>query len=203
VTNTSIHSPSLAYRGAFTLALITMLSVSLCSAVADDQPPKSEEHQPHGLLPVPDYSGDIWNRNRLTGDWGGTRTELANKGIHFDVTFTQTMQSVVNGGHGIGTRYGGSLDYVLTLDLMRMGVLPGAMIKFRGESRFGEAANDLAGAILPVNTHGFFPFGDSLDDNIAFTLTNLTYYQFLSEHFGFVLGKVDRPEEAQIGRAHV
>jgi hypothetical protein len=27
-----------------------------------------------GILPVPDYSGDFWTREYLTGDWGGART---------------------------------------------------------------------------------------------------------------------------------
>ncbi len=26
-----------------------------------------------GLLPIPDYSGDIWTRSQLTGDWGEFR----------------------------------------------------------------------------------------------------------------------------------
>ena len=26
---------------------------------------------PTGILPVPDYSGDFWTREYLTGDWGG------------------------------------------------------------------------------------------------------------------------------------
>lgn len=27
------------------------------------------------------YSGDIWNRSTLTGDWGGLRNQLAEKGV--------------------------------------------------------------------------------------------------------------------------
>ncbi len=92
------------------------------------------EAQPQGLLPVLDYTGDLWTRPRLLGDLGGTRTDLANKGIQFDINFTQTMQSVVDGGLDSSTRYGGTLDYNIMLDLHRMGVLPGAIVKFRGES---------------------------------------------------------------------
>lgn len=181
----------------FNLLKTLILLAAPAIAVAADEAPAvtaTETAAPapsQGLVPVPDYTGDIWNRNRLTGDWGGTRTDLANKGIQFDVTFTQTVQSVVDGGRDSDTRYGGSLDYVLTLDLMRMGVMPGALIKFRGESRYGASANGIAGPLLPVNTDAFFPLGDGLDDDIAFTLTNFTYYQFLSEQFGIFLGKLD------------
>ena len=37
-----------------------------------------------GILPVPDFSGDLWDRNYLTGDWAGTRDEWAAKGIQFE-----------------------------------------------------------------------------------------------------------------------
>src|SRR5262245_46234970 len=36
---------------------------------------------PAGLLPIPDYSANIWTREYLTGDWWGARTYLANKGV--------------------------------------------------------------------------------------------------------------------------
>ena len=39
-----------------------------------------------GLLPIPDYSANIWTRRQLTGDWGGVRTYLANKGVQIDFT---------------------------------------------------------------------------------------------------------------------
>jgi hypothetical protein len=32
-----------------------------------------------GLLPIPDYTGELWRRSHLTGDWGGTRAQLANE----------------------------------------------------------------------------------------------------------------------------
>lgn len=146
---------------------------------------------PQGILPVPDYTGDIWSRPRLSGDWGGTRTDWANKGFQLDVDWTQTVQSVVDGGKDRQTKYGGGLDYNATLDLMRMGVLPGALVKFRAESRYGEAANDISGSVLPVNTDGLFPLTNELDDDVAFTITTLSYLQFLSPKLGVMLGKMD------------
>ena len=85
------------------------------------------------MLPVPDYGGDLLNRSRLTGDWGGTRTDLANKGVQVDVDWTQYVQGVVDGGIDRSTRYGGHLDYLVHLDLMRMGLIPGGLVKFRAE----------------------------------------------------------------------
>jgi len=45
--------------------------------------------------PEKPYSGDIWHRSTLTGDWGGVRNDLAAKGITFDMSLTQVGQGVV------------------------------------------------------------------------------------------------------------
>jgi len=62
----------------------------------------------------------------------------------------------VDGGLDNATRYGGHLDYLVRLDLMSMGVVPGGLVTIRGESRYGNSVNDMAGLILPVNTIAFF-----------------------------------------------
>ena len=45
-----------------------------------------------GVGPAPqieDYSGDLWSRPALTGDWGGFRNTMAKKGINLDVDLVQ------------------------------------------------------------------------------------------------------------------
>lgn len=157
-----------------------------------------------GILPLPDYTGDLWHRAFLTGDWGGTRTNLANKGLQFQVDWNQYVQGVVDGGRDETTRYGGSLDYRANLDLMRMGVLDGALVKFRAQTRYGNSVNTQAGPILPVNTDAFFPLTSPIDDDIAITITNLNYTQFLSPKLAIMAGKIDTldgdPNEFASGR---
>jgi hypothetical protein len=159
---------------------------------------------PAGLLPVPDYSANIWTREYLTGDWWGARTYLANKGIQIGVELNQYIQGVTNGGRNQTAAYGGTADYTVNLDLMRMGILPGALIKFRAESRFGSSVNGDAGPILPVNTDLLFPLTDVLDEDIPITVTDLNYTQFLSPYFGIFFGKLDTldgdPNEFASGR---
>lgn len=150
--------------------------------------------QPTGLLPVPDYSGDLADRSHLTGDWGGTRNEWAAHGVQAEVDFTQIVQSVVEGGRGSTTRYGGSLDYLVNLDLMQMGVLPGALLTIRAETRFGDSANVASGSLLPVSTEALFPLSGELDESIGITLTTLRYTQFLAPEFGVFVGKFDTLE---------
>ena len=144
-----------------------------------------------GILPVPDYSGDFWSRSYLTGDWGGVRSDWAKKGIQANVQFVQTLQSVVDGGLDTETKYGGTLDYNINLDLDRMDLLPGALVTFRGESRYGKTVNGITGQGLPANLDGYVPLTRELDEDIAITITNLYYTQYLSDKFALMIGKFD------------
>lgn len=144
-----------------------------------------------GLLPIPDYTGDLAHRTHLTGDWGGTRTEWAENGVQMELDWTQYLQGVSKGGFERGTEYGGHFDYLMNLDLMRMGLVPGALVTMRAESRYGDSVNGQAGPVLPVNTTAFFPLTDTLDESVPLAITNLYYTQFLSERFALLAGKID------------
>lgn len=153
-------------------------------------PTAEQQSEPKGILPVPDYSGDFWQRSYLTGDWGGTRSDLADRGVQFNVTFTQYVQSIVDGGRSEDTAYGGRLQYTADLDLMRMGLLEGALVSFRAETRYGESVNGQTLMLQPVNTYALFPLTNTLDENIGITVTELNYTQFLSEKFAVLVGKL-------------
>jgi len=180
-----------------------LLFDSLCAvaitASAQDNPGAAEKQTTAaasseaaaGILPIPDYAADFWNNPFLTRDWGGVRTDLANKGVQFGVEFNQYLQGVANGGFDRTTEYGGAVDYTINLDLMRMKVLPGALIKFRAESRYGNSVNGASGTILPVNTDALFPLTSKPDADIPFTITDLNYIQFLSPNLGVLVGKID------------
>ncbi len=149
---------------------------------------KAEAAGDKGVLPIPEYGGDFWTRPVLSGDWGGARADLAAKGVQLSMDMVQTVQSIVSGGRKTATRYGGSLDYLVYLDLYRMGLVPGAVVKIRAETRYGESVNNMAGPLVAVNTDGFVPLSPT---NVPITVTDLAWYQFLSEHFGISVGKFD------------
>src|SRR5258705_13881433 len=96
----------------------------IVDANGNNLPASASAPTPTGLLPVPDYSADFWTRSFLTGDWGGLRTDLANKGIQIGVEWNQFVQGVVDGGRDQTTKYGANVDYTINIDLMRMGILP-------------------------------------------------------------------------------
>jgi porin len=143
-----------------------------------------------GMTPAVDYSGDWTTRPALSGDWGGLRQRLADRGLTFEVEWFQVGQGVVDGGFDERGTYVTNLDYYLKIDLMRMGVLPGALISVRGQSRFGETVNGDSGLLLPVNTYSYFPFTETLDDDVPIALTELNYLQFVTDELGLIVGKV-------------
>jgi porin len=186
--------------------ILVFVAVVLCLARPSRAEEEESQAQGKGILPIPDYSGDLFKRSWLSGDWGGKRTDWAERGFQVDVDWVQTVQGVAGGGRNSETEYGGSLDYLLFFDFYRMGLVPGAMLKVRGESRYGKSVNPDSGSVLPVSMDMFMPLTAPLDENIPITVTDLTYYQFLSEKFGILLGKIDTldsdPNEFASGRGN-
>ncbi len=157
-----------------------------------------------GLLPIPNYQGDLLHRGRLTGDWNGARINLANRGVQIDADYTQYFQSIASGGLDEASRYGGHLDYLVHLDLMRMDVLDGALLTLRAETRYGKSVNAESGQLLPVNTEAYFPLTQPIDQTVPISVTELNYTQFFSEKFALTIGKLQTldgdPNEFASGR---
>jgi porin len=143
-----------------------------------------------GLLPVPDYSGDLWTRSHMTGDWGGLRQDWADRGVTMEFEWYQAYQDIIDGGRSEDSESSTNLDYRLKLDLMRMGVVPGALVTVRAQSRFGDTVNGPSGLLLPANMYSNFPFSTDSDGDVDFAITELNWTQFLSENFGLLAGKI-------------
>jgi carbohydrate-selective porin OprB len=56
--------------------------------------------------------------------------------------------------------------------------------------------NGDTGLLLPVNTYGAFPLTDPPNENVPIAITELNYTQFLSEHFGLLVGKITTMKNA-------
>ena len=143
-----------------------------------------------GILPLPDYSGKLGSRANLTGDWGGVRQDWANRGITLGFDWYQSYQGIVDGGFDEDDAYSTNLDYRLNLDLMRMGIVPGALVTFRAQSRFGDTVNGASGLLLPVNMYSAFPYGSDEEADVDFAITELNWLQFLSDRFALLAGKI-------------
>ncbi|MEJ0019254.1 MAG: carbohydrate porin [Acetobacteraceae bacterium] len=80
-------------------------------APAVAQPPAAAESQ---------SPTDIWDRDTLTGDWGGLRTALAEQGIVFSAAYTAEVFGNVQGGIRRGATYDGLFVPQIDVDLEKL-----------------------------------------------------------------------------------
>jgi porin len=139
------------------------------------------------LFPVPNFTGDLWSRPKLTGDWGGSRSTLGKNGVQLDVDTVHFFQGITGGGIENTGRYIGNAEIVLKLDSQKMGLWPGGFLLVRGEAAFGTGVNLNTGALLPVNTRPVL----ALPARDEMVLSHVVLTQFLSESFAVAFGKLD------------
>ena len=121
----------------------------------------------------------------MTGDWWGTRNQLAEKGVTLDLSVTQIGQGVVDGGKSGVWQYGGRGDMVMNIDSQKLGLWPGAFLNMEAEGNWPSAVNCKTGALMPVNSSQLYP----LPPGEIFGVTALNFSQFLSPYFGLTIGK--------------
>ena len=132
------------------------------------------------------YSGGFFQRSTLTGDWGGARNDLAEKGITFDVSVTQVGQGVLSGGKDSSWQYGGRGDLTGHLDTQKLGLWPGGFLTVELEGDWSSAVDLSTGALMPVNSNQLYPVPGG--GNVG--LPALNFAQFVSPYFGVMFGKL-------------
>jgi len=126
-------------RTVVALTIIFVVGISLCTQGLAEEASAAKP-----------YSGDIWHRSTLTGDWFGVRNDLAAKGITFDMSLTQVYQGIVSGGKDEAWKYGGRGDLTFHLDTQKLGLWPGGFFTVEVEGNFTNSVNGLTGALNPV-----------------------------------------------------
>jgi porin len=71
-------------------------------------------------LVAADSASDARFANRLTGDWGGTRSQLADNGVEVFAYYNAITSTIASGGLGDETNYAGDLFTGVTLDLEKL-----------------------------------------------------------------------------------
>jgi porin len=170
------------------------LDVPLFSSLARAQ---TDTHT-HKVGTAPDRSAgevlkDIWNRDKLTGDWRGLRTDLADHGIDIGLRLSNYWQWVADGGSKRTGRYGGTMDYRLNVDGKKfLGLWKGLSLNMHARSRFGYDVNKYAGAFSLQNTGMLMPSPGSYHQT---DVTGLQITQYLPFFYGrlanITLGKID------------
>jgi len=130
----------------------------------------------------------------MTGDWGGARTELAEKGITLDIDVTQVFQNNMHGGKNTNNavRYSGSSVIELKLDTGKMGLWPGGSFTFLADALWGGGIDRKVGALIPTNFNAALPGsaepGFGFDEGCRFMLSEFFYTQVLFEGKLILLG---------------
>ena len=132
------------------------------------------------------YSGNVFSRSTLSGDWVGSRNDLAAKGVTFDASMTQVTQGVGDGGKDGSWQYGGRGDLTVHLDTQKLGLWPGGFVTAEVEGNWTDSVNSSTGGINPANSNQLYPVPGG--DNVG--VPNLSIAQFVSHYAGVVVGKL-------------
>lgn len=84
-----------------------------------------------GMGTLPAHADDLWKRDKLTGDWGGARTALENRGVDLSLVYIGEVLNVASGGLSRGATYEGRLDFTITTDWEKLFGWTGAKAQVR------------------------------------------------------------------------
>jgi len=90
-------------------------------------------------------------RDHLTGDWGGARTKLTERGVHFQFGYIGEIFGNVAGGVKRGVAYEGLAEMALELDLEKLAHWRGGLLRVSGMSLHGRGPSRLAGDVLTAS----------------------------------------------------
>ena len=161
------------------IAALAVLALALPGS-AQSAHAESEKHG-HEVGTAPERTlgetlKDIWTRDKLTGDWWGLRTDLADHGIGIDLRLSQFYQGVASGGVDTNSEYGGLMDYVLNVDGHKLGLWEGIYFNLHAQTRFGKDILADAGEFVLPNTPLLYPLPGDFEGT---DITGLTAAQVL------------------------
>lgn len=138
------------------------------------------------IMPFASAADDFMTRDTLTGDWGGARDKLADRGLVMDFSWTEFYQGTLSGDGYDDFEFGGRADALFHINTGKLGLWEGGGFHAHIESRFGEAPASRGGALWPVNTGLALPIGE-YESVVA---SSLYFTQKLGD-FSMMLGKIN------------
>lgn len=104
-------------RRALPLAIALLAGGLVRSARADTMPPPESHREAAGPeTPAPEPPAGIASRETPTGDWGGLRRRLAERGVTLDVVLTTDLVGIASGGVHRRAELLNNLDLVLSVE---------------------------------------------------------------------------------------
>jgi porin len=141
---------------------------------------------------APKADQSIWARDKMTGDWGGSRPKLTELGFDAEFRLTQYYQGVTSGGVDTNGEYGGTMDYRLNIDANKLfGTWEGLSITMHVRSRFGDDVNAEAGSMVIQNTGLMMPSPGDYHDTDVTGLTASQMFPFFGGLADVSVGMLD------------
>lgn len=97
--------------------------------------------------------------DRLTGDWGGVRTGLGERGVTVDIESAHYYQGLLSGSGSNDFEYAGRLDALVDFDTGKLGLWQGGVFRTHTEYRYGELSPNLGGVLIATNAGLLLPTG--------------------------------------------
>jgi porin len=130
----------------------------------------------------------LLERDTLTGDWGGARTWLKERGITVNPRLTQFYQGMSSGDGDHAFEYGGKADVLLKADLSKLGFWKGLSLTVHAEYNFGQDVNGGGGTISLVNSALYFP---GITDWDRSDLSSVYFGQRFGDSVSLLAGKIN------------
>ncbi len=137
---------------------------------------------------APIINTGFFERDTLTGDWGGARPWLKERGITLKPRLTQFYQGMTSGDDDHDFEYGGKADLLLNADLSKLGFWKGLSLTVHAEYNFGESVNGRGGTIALANTALYFPGIEGWDRS---DLSSVYLGQRFGDSVSLVFGKMN------------
>jgi porin len=134
-------------------------------------------------------------RERLTGDWGGSRTWLQEHGITVAPRLTQFYQGLTAGDGDQDFEYAGKADVLVNANLSKLGFWPGFSMTLHAEYNYGDSVNFVGGTLIPVNTALLFP---GMEGSDAFDMSSIYFMQHFSKSVTVLFGKINMMDIAAV-----
>ncbi len=128
------------------------------------------------------------NCNYMTGDWGGTRTDLEDLGVKFKITLMNQLMVNMHGGRETknGHDTAGSYEFDLYLDMKKTLDIDGATFWIRGKGTWGGDDSDFD----EEKIGGFFKTNQDADSEEPIFVDKWHWQQFLfDKRVEFRLGR--------------
>jgi porin len=132
-------------------------------------------------------SGSLWSRDTLTGDWGGLRSKLANRGLTLDIQVTEFYQGLLSGDGNDDFEFSGRADVMTHLDFGKLGLWDGGGFHTHIESRWGQPRGSRGVAFWPINTGIVLPLGEY----VTVVATSIYFSQRFGSSASLMLGKIN------------